>query len=100
MCVSGAAIEFLSQYHLVDRSKLGAYARAFAAEEENESGMITFQVRYRCLIGLLDGHVSYCVKQLLLALETIPSTSNMSRSHLDYVFRVCLCVCVTISGCD
>jgi hypothetical protein len=65
----GAAIDFLAQYHLVDGVKLGGYARAFAAEDEDEDGIITFP-------------------QLMLTLETIRSTSNMSRAQLDYVFSV------------
>jgi hypothetical protein len=66
---NGAAIDFLAQYHLVDGVKLGGYARAFAAEDEDEDGIITFP-------------------QLMLTLETIRSTSNMSRAQLDYVFSV------------
>lgn len=39
-----STIDYLAQYRLVDRSRLEMYGRAFTLEDDNEDGIISYEV--------------------------------------------------------
>ena len=39
-----STIDYLAQYRLVDRSRLEMYGRAFTLEDEDEDGIISYEV--------------------------------------------------------
>ena len=79
----GAAIDFLAQYYLVDRAKLWGYARAFAAEDEDEDGIISFQVYL--LSWLLPLTTSKQAQYLFSFIEAIDADSRNNSKYKQHV---------------
>ena len=44
-----SAIDYLAQYRLVDRSRLEMYGRAFTLEDDDEDGIISYEVFQFCV---------------------------------------------------
>ena len=44
-----STIDYLAQYRLVDRSRLEMYGRAFTLEDDDEDGIISYEVFQSCV---------------------------------------------------
>jgi len=105
-----STIDYLAQYRLVDRSRLEMYGRAFTLEDDNEDGIISYEVFQSYVYTRRDNENDFISKvysfkenkaqlhkvlffflflqQMLLALEGVPSIAGMSRKQLLFVLQV------------
>ena len=49
-----STIDYLAQYRLVDRSRLEMYGRAFTLEDDDEDGIISYEVFQSCVYTRRD----------------------------------------------
>ena len=54
-CFADSTIDYIAQYRLVNRSHLEMYGRAFTLEDEDEDGLISYEV----ILAVCDNHCSY-----------------------------------------
>ena len=52
--LSDSTIDYLAQYRLVDRSRLEMYGRAFTLEDDDEDGIISYEVFQSCVYTRRD----------------------------------------------
>ena len=78
---SDSTIDYIAQYRLVDRSRLEMYGRAFTLEDEDEDGIISYEVLK-----------SFYTRQEKRAKVTLLKLISWKGFELVLTFRSCLVV--------